>query len=634
MSGMADILLIQPPIRDFYLTAKRTIPYGLASVGAVLMREGFSVEILDCLATRKSKPIDLPVEMEYLKAWYGKPDISPFGLFHRYRHYGLSFGKIAEAVRRAKPFLVGISSLFTAYCGEALRTAETVRDAAPGCTIVMGGHHPTELYESVMECGAVDFVLRGEGEASLSLLARALRAGSGIENVPGIVYRAAEGGLRAADPAVMEDLDRYPLPAQGLIDGKFYRRGARGAAVVTASRGCPLGCSYCSIGGAEWLKYRRRSVDSVLREIAVAVNEYGAGFIDFEDENLSLRKAWFMELLDGIAGRFGAGRLELRAMNGLFPPSLDEEMVSAMKEAGFTALNLSLGSACPEQARRFGRPDVREGFDRALAWAERVGLNAVGYVIVGAPGQSAADSMDDLLYLAERPVVAGVSVYYPAPGSADFARCARSGLLPGKFSLMRSTALPVSDTTTRDESATLLRLGRILNFMKLLEEAGRAVAAGNREERCEVGARAGRGRTGESFRAQADRCSAGAAADVMAERSRGAMSAQANPCVNGSDLEEREDRRGAGATARSAREASRSEAAAVGALPAEPVDRIEVGKRLLRVFLAEGKIFGMTPAGEVYEHRVSKRLCDRFLAGLSRIGAGRVSLDRPKNRMV
>ncbi|NLJ28890.1 MAG: hypothetical protein GX433_12880, partial [Deltaproteobacteria bacterium] len=52
---MADILLIQPPIRDFYLTAKRTIPYGLACIAASLIKEGFSVEILDGLATSKSR---------------------------------------------------------------------------------------------------------------------------------------------------------------------------------------------------------------------------------------------------------------------------------------------------------------------------------------------------------------------------------------------------------------------------------------------------------------------------------------------------------------------------------------------------------------------------------------------------
>jgi len=37
---------------------------------------------------------------------------------------------------------------------------------------------------------------------------------------------------------------------------------------------------------------------------------------------------------------------------------------------------------------------------------------------------------------------------------------------------MRSSALPVSDMTTRLEILTLLRLGRILNFMKLLKKQG------------------------------------------------------------------------------------------------------------------------------------------------------------------
>ncbi len=40
---MPDVLLVQPPIRDFYLTAKRTIPYGLASIAAAVAARGFSV---------------------------------------------------------------------------------------------------------------------------------------------------------------------------------------------------------------------------------------------------------------------------------------------------------------------------------------------------------------------------------------------------------------------------------------------------------------------------------------------------------------------------------------------------------------------------------------------------------------
>ncbi|MCU0592264.1 MAG: radical SAM protein, partial [Desulfobacterales bacterium] len=148
---------------------------------------------------------------------------------------------------------------------------------------------------------------------------------------------------------------------------------------------------------------------------------HGAGFIDFEDENLSLNHGWFMDLLGGIRQRFAGEALELRAMNGLFPPTLDETIVAAMAAAGFKTLNLSLGSTHAEQLSRFHRPDVRAAFDRSLDLAEDHGLTAVGYIIVGAPHQSAEESVDDLLFLSERRVLAGVSVFYPAPGSAP--RC-------------------------------------------------------------------------------------------------------------------------------------------------------------------------------------------------------------------
>ena len=39
---------------------------------------------------------------------------------------------------------------------------------------------------------------------------------------------------------------------------------------------------------------------------------------------------------------------------------------------------------------------------------------------------------------------------------------------------MRSSAIPISDTTSRDQAVTLLRLGRIVNFMKFLVDCNKA----------------------------------------------------------------------------------------------------------------------------------------------------------------
>ena len=465
---MPDILLIQPPIRDFYLTAKRTIPYGLACMAPALINSGFTVKILDSLATSKSRVCDLPKEMNYLQKYYDQPDRSAFALFHQYRHYGYSFGHIGKIARESRAFLVGISSLFTPYLGETLQTAETVKSFHPDCKIVVGGHHPSAMPESVMASKAVDFVIRGEGEVSLHQLAKAVSGDGAYDSIPGLVFRQKNGALHINPSARMDHPDEHPLPAVNLIDQRYYRRKGRAAMVVVAARGCPMTCSYCCVGARSDLDFRQRSVDSVLTEIQRGVNQYEVGFIDFEDENLSLNRRWFLQLLAGIKRCFNGNGPELRAMNGLFPPSLDEAVIQQMQAAGFRTLNLALGSTSSEQLKRFNRPDVRTAFDRVLKLAEDNGIKAVGYVIGAAPFQSAQDSVADLIYLAQRRVLVGLSIFYPAPGSKDFEVCRNLGILPEHFSCMRSSALPIAHTTTRREAVTLLRLARILNFMKRL----------------------------------------------------------------------------------------------------------------------------------------------------------------------
>lgn len=481
---MVDILLVQPPIADFYHTAKRTVPYGLASIAAAVAETGFSVSILDAMATGKSRVIDLPPELGGLDPYYGRPDYSPFALFHHFRRYGYSLEHIGREIKKSGAFLVGIASLFTAYSDMALAVARAAKASLPECTVVLGGHHPTALPGAVMAEPAVDLVLRGEGEASLPVLAAALQAGGELGDVPGIVLRRPDGGLQISEPALCNDPDRLPVPAFGLIRRKFYQRWGRDCMVIAATRGCPLACSYCATGRHSWMGFRKRSVSAVLREIRAAARGRRVGFIDFEDENLTMDRRWFLELMDGIRELFGEMLPELRAMNGLFPPSLNNEVIGAMAKSGFRTLNLSLGSSNPEQLKRFNRPDVGAAFDRALVSSRGQGLSAVGYIIVGAPDQDPLQSVDDLLFLARRRVLAGVSVFYPAPGSVDYARCRDMGLLPTSFAEMRSTALPIDQCTSRTDAATLLRLGRILNFMKRLREIGvpipHAAALGSR----------------------------------------------------------------------------------------------------------------------------------------------------------
>jgi anaerobic magnesium-protoporphyrin IX monomethyl ester cyclase len=469
---MPDILLIQPPIHDFYLTAKRTMPYGLASVAATLRREGFSVEIFDALATSKARILPWPSEMHHLTPYYGRPDRSPFGLFHHFRHFGYSIEHIVRQAKASGAFLIGISALFSAYSETALATAAAIKTVLPRVSIVMGGHHATALPEAVMQHAAVDYVLRGDGEVGLPLLARALRRCGPLDEVPGLVRRLPDGSLSVGEPAYVRDLNTLPVPAFDLIRWAHYQRRGRGSVALSATRGCPFGCSYCAVNAASGQGFRYRSVDAVMAELSAAYAQFPFGFVDFEDEHLGADAAWFNSLLTAIGRRWGHPDLELRAMNGLYAPSLDDATLASMRAAGFRALNLALISTDPFQLKRFSRPDIRSHFDRVLVAAHRSGLSAVGYLIVAGPEQDPAQSVDDLLYLAARRILAGVSVFYPAPGSSDFYWCQRQGYLPAEVGLLRATALPLAHRTDRTQAVTLLRLGRILNFIKALLDNG------------------------------------------------------------------------------------------------------------------------------------------------------------------
>jgi len=466
--NISKVVLVQPPIEDFYLTKKRTIPYGLACIATNIRNKGFDVEILDALSTKKSRVMDYPKEFFYLKPFYNQQDISNFSLFHEFRHFGYSFEYIGTKIREIQPFIVGISSLFTAYSNEALTTAKIIKKFYPHCIIVMGGHHPTFFPERILDCSEIDFVLRGEGEKSMPLLCEALKNSLDISNIPGIAFKK-DGVAHISDPSWINNPDEFSLPALDLVNHEFYSRKKRYSTVVVSSRGCPMQCSYCSMSASSsYAPFRQRPVEDVINEIKVQIQSHDIGFIDFEDENLCLSKFWFLDLCKRLQPILEGKHIEIRAMNGLYPPSIDHDIVSAMKTLGFKTLNLSLGSTSKEQLQKFKRQNVLNAFKNALDLAQNFGLECVSYIIAAAPGQTAQSSLGDLIYLAQKRTLVGLSIYYPSPGSLDYQILNDKRILPDTFSLMRSSALPFNDSTSRLEATTLLRISRIINYLKHL----------------------------------------------------------------------------------------------------------------------------------------------------------------------
>jgi radical SAM superfamily enzyme YgiQ (UPF0313 family) len=462
------ILLIQPPIQDFYQTSIRTQPIGLAYLAASLKNHGHDVEILDC-QTEKKKSIPIPAELSYLKDFYPFNDLSPFKLYSGYYHFGMDWTEIRKRIEDSNADVFGISSSFTPYHGEALEIAQIVKEWDRRKIIVMGGAHVSCDPESVLRSPCVDYAILGEGEVRFPLFLEQIgkERVRDIEKIDGIGYRTDEEIRINPLQNFIQDLDSILHPARELLDLDRYRMRKKRSTMIITSRGCPHGCAYCSAHLVMGTSFRTRTPEAILKEMKECQEKYGIRIFDIEDDNFTFDQQRAKQLMNLIIEKFGEEKIELSAMNGVSFASLDEELLGLMKKGGFKTINLSYVSTDPSTKERMGRPKTMTEFDEILEEAERIGLNVIAYAILGMPGQTIEEMVDTLIYLMGNRVLIGPSIYYPTPGTPLFERCKQDDILPPHPCQWRSSAFPIETKEfNRIDLLTLFRLARVINFIK------------------------------------------------------------------------------------------------------------------------------------------------------------------------
>lgn len=462
------MLFIQPPVEDFYQTAIRTQPLGLACLAAALREHGHDTAILDCQQPGKKRQLPLPAAFSYMNRFYTAGDISPFRLYGRYSHFGISWDEVRQAVATAAPQAVGISCQFTPYVEETLKTAQIVKSLNIATPVIVGGAHASAVPSDVLKSPHIDYVIIGEGERTLPELMDCLAEGRDPGDISGLACKRSGQVIVNQRGEFIENLDSLPLPARDLLDPSWYGVGKAACAMLLTSRGCPQRCSYCSVHQVMGNRLRCRSPEHVIAEMRDSHDRFGITAFDFEDDNFTFDRKRALQILDGIVQTFGERRLRLFAMNGLSLISLDPELLQAMKAAGFERLDLSLGSSSMELSRRMDRPADTARAEAALDEAARLGLPVTTYIILGMPDHRLEDMVDSIVYLMERPSMLGPSIFYPSPGTRTFAAVKEAGLCDvSQYMKLRSSVFPVeTEHCCRLDLVTLLRLCRWINFIK------------------------------------------------------------------------------------------------------------------------------------------------------------------------
>jgi radical SAM superfamily enzyme YgiQ (UPF0313 family) len=344
---------------------------------------------------------------------------------HGYQAEALFMESREVLARCTETDLVGISTI-TATARSAYELGDMFR--AKGIPVVYGGPHATFLPEEALQHG--DYVITGEGEAGLPMLAEALNGNGSLDGVPGLVWK--ESGLIRRNPpaAPIEDLDLLPFPDFSLLDmGSLTKMGIQGPGRSTipmqTSRGCPFDCTFCSVTGMFGRRYRHRSTASIIAELSNY--DPSERIIFFYDDNFAANPRKTKELLREMINQKLGFEWSTQVRSDV---ARDPEMLDLMVQAGCTSLYIGFESVDPQALREMKKSQSVEDIRFAIREIRRRGVHIHGMFVFGFDTdtpESARATVD--FALSEKVDTAQFMILTPLPGSGFYTRVLAEGRL-------------------------------------------------------------------------------------------------------------------------------------------------------------------------------------------------------------
>ncbi len=359
---------------------------------------------------------------------------------------------ITAAIERFDPDVVGITAN-TPQVKSAWRTAAAVK-SVKDIPVVLGGPHVSVLPAESVERPEVDIVVRGEGEAVwikiCEIVERAKQSNPAftardlldpqaqlLDGLLGISYVTSDGEERHnPDHPPIADLDTLPFPAYHHFKMDRYTNlqpatdavdGAKSFSVMT-SRGCPYRCTFCSQSIMP-IKWRARSPESVLAEWQHLVHNLGAQEIGILDDSANIQ----VDRLERMAELFienGVNHVPWIFVNGIRANLATTDLLSKLKRAGLKRVAFGVESGDPDVLLSIDKKIDHDTIRQAFRNAKKVGLETIGFFIIGLPGDTEETMERTIRFACEvDPMIANFSMMTPYPGTKVYEIAKRQGRL-------------------------------------------------------------------------------------------------------------------------------------------------------------------------------------------------------------
>lgn len=309
--------------------------------------------------------------------------------------------------------IIGFSATSFTF-SRTIELARRVKDYGSNIITVVGGPHVPIGMESVLDSSCFDYAVCGEGEMTalelVELLQRERKPGTAsLSAIHGLIFKDDDGHIviNPVRPRI-ENLDNLPFPAFHLFQMDKY-----GIYPLLTSRGCPFGCTFCSIKAIWGTQWRYRSPGNIIMEIDHARNKF-----NWTDKPFSVIDDSFNVIPERI-DEFCTIILE-RNMNfqwfsaGFRADKISLTLATKMKEAGCIGVSVGIESANNEILRRIKKKETIEDIEKGCQYLVQAGIPVQAQFMIGNPGDT-LETVKESLEFARRQKFASAAFYLALP---------------------------------------------------------------------------------------------------------------------------------------------------------------------------------------------------------------------------
>ncbi|GAM08011.1 anaerobic magnesium-protoporphyrin IX monomethyl ester [oxidative] cyclase [Geobacter sp. OR-1] len=337
---------------------------------------------------------------------------------------GVTFEEIRQEIEAFKPdyvmtldYLPVTGAISTATVPDALKILDVAKEVSPDIVTLLGGPHPTFMYNEIMEdvSNHVDFVITGEPEQTLKQLLAAIPEGT-AKGVKGIVYKEGEQVVANEKQPHIVELDSLS-PAWHLLDWNDYKYRVephgRMASILT-SRGCDMECAFCSQRMFWREDWRCRKPEKVIDEMAHLIDTYDINYFTLIDAYpTKIRDRWelFLDLL--IERNFGVRLLIETRVEDIIR---DADILHKYRDAGIIHIYIGAESADKDTLNSLNKGTSFEQNKQALDLCREAGIITEASFMIGFPNEtweSIENTIESAKYL--NPDIAVFPVVTPMP---------------------------------------------------------------------------------------------------------------------------------------------------------------------------------------------------------------------------